>query len=928
MDLDHYKEIIRLSNQESQGDINQYQDCEKNAITLSPGNLKTTLPLGGGSRSDDRPSEWLGTPFVKKSYAAKMKQIPDNPSPSGLDDNHDSVTRSPGFWGVSLRHSPVRSPGHTVRKGDTRSPSAATSLTPVSATRRTFKTQLTPTRTNPIPYLREGAEKATPFGLGSLKKTPSHSTETVNPYSPVNTRAVAGGAYATSQERVDHNKFIAASSAFQPTPQDFPVTRRSATSPKQEPKRNFTIRDSAKLKEAALHDVSRYAPVEDATAEIQLVMERLNKVSFVPLKDMNEKEKREWIGNQREGDSAIQNAFKDMLHKGLISSNLGPNRIEAVGEAIKKLEGLLSRASRDDKETLEEALRRNLRKLTTTSSGAVDTIQEAIGRLKKVDTEDKFIKEQIKDVTALLGAVVQSIHDGQTEQFAQVFEQMEKDVPDPSVVQQERARADMCEKLDRERAQRAKERFSPQNAWFLVEALGKLRRTKMNKRQAALTASFVRNLKHVESFEDETKYDDAVDKLAKRLSHDHKSEIIDVLKGLRRINLNDPERSELAQVVRGFGVGRVFRNEVAEAIMKLKKARMTPVEAKEAAGIMFNLRKAKTKEGFDIGNSREMASLRKMMAPERAAVIAEVFSDFANLKLPEKEIEEISAAFEDLGAETLQSTEYQVITTEYVHGSPVLVFNIPEGDDYAEEIESSDMAKYVKRKNTSKARVVRFWIELDHEEEAEEVAVSENNPFEVESDEEEKPRTRTPTPSFMQSDSAIPPGGSFSTSSFPHTSTNDPSSSPAVPPSTSSLQLTTRDSSTTSVSPRSSKTPGWTASAPHSSSPQSPKSKNLYQDSTGVAHDILSPGAEEKAKKIRFTKKPQWRHKKHNTTVVGEKRWRFEENYDVDEVIYSPLSRDQYDRRKKVGEALFKNLDMFAPLDVDKDDNEVGTKQK
>ena len=95
-----------------------------------------------------------------------------------------------------------------------------------------------------------------------------------------------------------------------------------------------------------------------------------------------------------------------------------------------------------------------------------------------------------------------------------------------------------------------------------------------------------------------------------------------------------------------------------------------------------------------------------------------------------------------------------------------------------------------------------------------------------------------------------------------------------------------------------------------------------------MAHDILSPGTEEKAKKIRFTKKPQWRHKKHNTTVVGEKRWRFEENYDVDEVIYSPLSRDQYDRRKKVGEALFKNLDMFAPLDVDKDDNEVGTKQK
>ena len=62
-------------------------------------------------------------------------------------------------------------------------------------------------------------------------------------------------------------------------------------------------------------------------------------------------------------------------------------------------------------------------------------------------------------------------------------------------------------------------------------------------------------------------------------------------------------------------------------------------------------------------------------------------------------------------------------------------------------------------------------------------------------------------------------------------------------------------------------------------------------------------------KLIVFNQKPQWIHKKHNTTLVGEKRWRFEEGFGADEVIFSALSRDQYYRRKKISASLFANLD-------------------
>jgi hypothetical protein len=72
---------------------------------------------------------------------------------------------------------------------------------------------------------------------------------------------------------------------------------------------------------------------------------------------------------------------------------------------------------------------------------------------------------------------------------------------------------------------------------------------------------------------------------------------------------------------------------------------------------------------------------------------------------------------------------------------------------------------------------------------------------------------------------------------------------------------------------------------------------------------------EEKEKKIRFSKKHKWRYKKHNQTIVSEKRWRYNEEWNTDEVIWSPLSREQYDRRNTVGASILRTMDKFAPLD-------------
>jgi hypothetical protein len=723
--------------------------------------------------------------------------------------------------------------------------------------------------------------------LTERKPTPVASTRTIT---PIKGRATANGEqspYMSPHEMVDRKKFLASFSAFEKSPMELPLTPQ-LVSPKPAVKRNFTVADSAKLKEVALNDFSNHSHGVDITDELQYVIENLRKVNTAALEGMTDEQKGEWFGNQLDGNDTIQNVFKDMLEKGLISSNLGPRRMERICEAIEKLEGLTSQVSLEDKEILSDTLRVNLRKLTTTSSGAADTIEQAIARLKKVRTEDSSVKEQVQDIIVLLRSVTKSMQDGQIARFVQVFSEIEKGAPEKVVATEESTHIDDSKNKDRERARLAKERFSPQNANSLVQALVTIKNAKLNKRQIALTAAFIRDLKHVESDEDERKSDEALDKLVKRIGSDRKSEIIDVLRGLKPLRLNDRERADLAEIVRGFAVGRTFRDEIVEALMNLRKVHLTAPEAKEASGIMFSLRKG-TKKDFNIVNSGEMAKLRKLAAPGRAEVVADVFSDLSKLALQEMEIDQFSAAVAELGAQALELTDHQLITLEYIDGIPMMILDIPDGEDYADEVESLEMINHVKNlTKTSPAAVFRYLIDL-----AQVVPASDddadcyNSVVGAEGDDEQEKKNKM-------------------------TETNMETSSTSVLPSNSS-----NDQPTSSKEPTSPVLVAEVLSPETRERSAKPVTTYRFHDNQGGMHDILSPRTEERAKKIRFSKKPQWRFSKHNATVVGEKRWRFQENFDADEVIYSPLSREQYDRRKSVGESIMKNVGSLGLLDDD-----------
>jgi hypothetical protein len=96
----------------------------------------------------------------------------------------------------------------------------------------------------------------------------------------------------------------------------------------------------------------------------------------------------------------------------------------------------------------------------------------------------------------------------------------------------------------------------------------------------------------------------------------------------------------------------------------------------------------------------------------------------------------------------------------------------------------------------------------------------------------------------------------------------------------------------------------------------------IYEpDGLGNKALLVEAEPEEKLKKIVFNQKPKWIHKKHNMTVVGEKRWRFHEGFGADQVLFSPLSRDQYDRRKRISESILAHIGDDLPFGTDKEED-------
>jgi hypothetical protein len=184
----------------------------------------------------------------------------------------------------------------------------------------------------------------------------------------------------------------------------------------------------------------------------------------------------------------------------------------------------------------------------------------------------------------------------------------------------------------------------------------------------------------------------------------------DVIKTMKRVTWGENEIFEFCDIIEGLGEDEpepephfTERDEIADAIERLKKVKMNKWEAKEVAGIVSNLRKTNYTKHQDEKESPEMVNLRKVMPKEKFDEIEDVIKIFKGVTWGENEIFEFCDCIEGLGNEEPAS-----VLTE---STPLVdVVYVPAvGDHENEELGLGDdwgrgVSKHLKAANKGKTR--------------------------------------------------------------------------------------------------------------------------------------------------------------------------------------------------------------------------------
>jgi hypothetical protein len=229
------------------------------------------------------------------------------------------------------------------------------------------------------------------------------------------------------------------------------------------------------------------------------------------------------------------------------------------------------------------------------SNTADNVLQDMIRRLRRVN--DLSPKEQQAELQDMLHQLqnVDSLGEHNLEQLQSVLDTLNATMMNDDNTA--KSKKNNNQKVDHHHPHAS--RLVPEDHDWLQSALRRLKKAQLTPREANAVADTVslQKLKHVElsDSEGEAESDVIIANLCgKALVYPTRKayEVTQVLQGLRRIDLNDKERTEFADQIRGVAVvDRPHVDELSNAILRLKKASLNRWEAKQVAGIVMDLRK-------------------------------------------------------------------------------------------------------------------------------------------------------------------------------------------------------------------------------------------------------------------------------------------------------------------------------------------------
>jgi hypothetical protein len=509
-------------------------------------------------------------------------------------------------------------------------------------------------------------------------------------------------------------------------------------------------------------------------------------------------------------------------------------------------------------------------------------------------------------------------------------------------------------------------RLAKEDHDWLESALRRLKKVALTPREANAVADTVVKMKYVELSDSvaEAESHALIVKLCdtalvypSRKAH----QVILVLQGLRRIDFNDQERKVFANRIRGVSVDQPHVDELAEAILRLKKACLNHWEARQVAGIMVNLRKTMKNLRADIDEDDEehddhdddeehsrvtRSELRQLVDSNKMDAIDEVVELFKKtqvlVKASDQEMDDFCTAVVNTGKgdasmKQKEHQDYVDILAEAIRNLKKAKLNKWEANEVSGILTS---LRKTPKQNHRDNNDNRHMINLRKVTSAEKMDIIEDvfkkvkkvvrfnlneEVFEFFLDDVVATGTGEPTREQLAQIGAIE-GGSDNDISYADLKsdggTNDDDAEEVASVDTRTISISSAEitlgeeeveltdsegedddkegveEEPSTTLPKSRRDPSATATDPF------PKRHNQ------LAHRSCpsSPASEDPLRKIVFARKHHWKHKQHNTTVVSEKRWRLCEDFATDEVIFSPLSKDQHNRRKAVEGSLKKSL--------------------
>jgi hypothetical protein len=393
----------------------------------------------------------------------------------------------------------------------------------------------------------------------------------------------------------------------------------------------------------------------------------------------------------------LMEILANLVRVGALKYKMHRKETEALEDVIKRLRKVSFNFHGDEAKELDDIIGKLETIGTDQEVRGCQVIEDAMARLKKATPKvGGPDKDELEDIEAELETLRIRMSQREEEELAEAIRNLRhvegsgSDADDLARVLKD------LQLVGAPEAQKApstpkSSKPSREESDTLKMAIQRFKKVQMTRPEAEAVAMIVVILRKIEfpvsndsGAQDESKEPPEIDQLRNTFELAVKAdEVVDIIKGLRMVQISDGEADALADIIRSFGTGsRNFRDDLADAMNRLKKVHMNKKETATVSYVIRYLRKV-TKD------SPEMVAIEKVVRPERYDEVVNAIVALKKLNLTNQEASELADVIQEMGKDEhdpleLDLDEWDVGSISDISGTPEIgEMALNDSDDFA-----------------------------------------------------------------------------------------------------------------------------------------------------------------------------------------------------------------------------------------------------